>query len=83
MNYLLGLRRLGHPVIVVHTGREAPPDYPEFEVRDARGLFLEEIPGINDELFTRPPEKTGDWDKLPVSVAQKTVSPFENSEGGD
>ena len=83
MNYLLGLKRIGHPIIVVHTGREEPPDYPEFEVRDARGLFLEAIPGVNDELFSRPPEKIGDWDKLPVSAAQKSASPFENSEGAD
>ncbi len=83
MDYLLGLKRLGHPVIVVHIGREEPPDYPEFEVRDARGLFLEEISGVNDELFKRPPEKTGDWDKLPVSAAQKSASSFEYSEDAD
>jgi uncharacterized protein (DUF58 family) len=83
MNYLLGLKRIGHPVIVVHTGREVPPDYPDFEVRDARGLFLEAIPGVNDELFKKPPEKTADWDKLPVSAAENSALPFENSKGAD
>ncbi|MEE8045571.1 MAG: DUF58 domain-containing protein [Dehalococcoidia bacterium] len=71
MDYLLGLKRTGHPVIILHIGREEPPDYPEFEVRDGRGLFLEPLPdsGGPEVEFKRPPSASGNWDDVPVSAA--------------
>lgn len=69
MDYLLGLRRSGHPVIVLHTGREEPPDYPEFEVRDGRGLFLEQIKTEEKDDFRRPSKHSEKWDDIPVSAA--------------
>jgi uncharacterized protein (DUF58 family) len=71
MNYLLGLKRAGHHVIVLQTGREEPPDYPEFEVRDGRGLFLEPLEDSRgpEIEFKRPPNMSGNWDDVPVSAA--------------
>jgi uncharacterized protein (DUF58 family) len=69
MNYLLGLRRTGHPVIILHIGREEPPDYPDFEVRDGRGLFLEPLEDMRGPELTRPPGSSGEWDEFPVSAA--------------
>jgi len=67
MEYLLGLRRSGHPVIVLHTGREEPPGYPEFEVRDGRGLFLEQLGTEKKGEFRRPSKSSEKWDDIPVS----------------
>ena len=67
MEYLLGLRRAGHPVIVLHTGREDPPDYPEFEVRDGRGLFLEQINAEKEGDLRRLSKSSEKWDDIPVS----------------
>jgi hypothetical protein len=67
MEYLLGLRRAGYPVIVLHTGREDPPDYPEFEVRDGRGLFLEQINAEKEGDLRRPSKSSEKWDDIPVS----------------
>jgi uncharacterized protein (DUF58 family) len=69
MNYLLGLRRAGHPVIVFHTGRDEPPEFDEFEVRDGREMFLESIGGKRENEFERPPSESGEWDTIPVSPA--------------
>lgn len=69
MAYLLGLKRSGHPVIIVHTGREEPPDYPHFEVRDGRGMFLEQTPSSGPTDFQRPPSSSNSWDELPVDAA--------------
>jgi uncharacterized protein (DUF58 family) len=69
MAYLLGLKRSGHPVIIVHTGREEPPDYPHFEVRDGRGMFLEQTPSSGPTDFQRPPSSSDSWDELPVDAA--------------
>ena len=68
MAYLLGLKRIGHPVILFHTGREDPPDYPDFEVRDGRSMFLDDsnISGPID--FQRPSTIASEWDELPVSA---------------
>jgi uncharacterized protein (DUF58 family) len=72
MNYLLGLRRAGHPVIVFHTGREDPPEYDEFEVRDGREMFLESLDDTSENDFQRPPSKSGEWDTIPVSPASSS-----------
>ncbi len=69
MNYLLGLRRTGHPVIILHIGREEPPDYPDFEVRDGRGLFLEPLEDMRGTDYSRPASSSGKWDEFPVSAA--------------
>ena len=69
MAYLLGLKRTGHPIIIVHTGREDPPDYSHFEVRDGRGMFLEERAPSGPTDFSRPPSTGNKWDDLPVDVA--------------
>ena len=71
MSYLLGLQRTGHHVVVLHTGRGEPPQYPEFEMRDGRGLFLEPNPssGGPETEFTRPPNISGNWDDIPVSAS--------------
>jgi uncharacterized protein (DUF58 family) len=61
MNYLQGLTRSGYPVIVLHTGREEPPDYPDFEVRDGRELFLERRDDSGENDFKRPSQDGGDW----------------------
>ncbi|MDG0867748.1 DUF58 domain-containing protein [Candidatus Lucifugimonas marina] len=76
MGYLLGLKRQGHPVILFHTGREDPPDYPDFEVRDGRAMFLDEshVSGVKD--FQRPPIAVSEWDDLPV------VNSDSNQVGG-
>ena len=73
MHYLAGLARIGHPVIIVHVGREDPPEYPEFEVRDARELFLPShhlpLPARNGaDDFGRPTEIKGDWNAVPIST---------------
>lgn len=68
MNYLLGHKRLGHPVILLHTGREEPPVYPDFEVRDGRGMFLEELPTSGPVNFKRPAGGGKKWDDIPVST---------------
>ncbi|NQW20586.1 MAG: DUF58 domain-containing protein [Chloroflexi bacterium] len=69
MNYLLGLKRSGHPVIILHTGREEPPDFPHFEVRDGRGMFLESqaITGISN--FRRPTSSITGWEGIPKKIA--------------
>ena len=69
MAYLLGLKRTGYPVIIVHTGREEPPEYPHFEVRDGRGMFLEERLSSGPADFSRPPSTGGNWEDLPVDEA--------------
>jgi uncharacterized protein (DUF58 family) len=66
MNYLLGLKRAGHPVILLHTGREEPPDYPDFEVRDGRGMFLDELRVSGPTSFRRPGSGSKGWDDIPV-----------------
>tara|TARA_B100001971_G_C18080506_1_gene478008 strand:- start:299 stop:898 length:600 start_codon:yes stop_codon:yes gene_type:complete len=78
MSYLAGLARIGHPVIIVHVGREDPPEYPEFEVRDARELFLPShhlpLPARKGaEDFGRPTEIKGDWNAVPISAAASEV----------
>jgi hypothetical protein len=75
MEYLLGLRRSGHPVIVLHTGREEPPEYPEFEVRDGRGLFLEQINTEQKNDFRRPFKSSEKWDDIPVSDTSDRGAP--------
>jgi len=67
MAYLLGLRRTGHPVIVLHTGREEPPVYEHFEVRDGRGMFLERRTTSGPTDFKRPDSAGKNWDDIPVS----------------
>ena len=67
MNYLMGLRRTGHPVIMLHTGREEPPDYPAFEVRDGRAMFLESADTTGTADFRRPGGSVREWGELPVS----------------
>lgn len=69
MAYLLGLKRTGHPVIVLHTGREEPPDYPHFEVRDGRSMFLDEPASSGASDFQRPSTPTKEWEDIPVSDA--------------
>jgi hypothetical protein len=71
MSYLLGLQRTGHHVVVLHTGRGEPPQYPEFEMRDGRGLFLEPNPSSDgpESEFKRPSNMNGNWDDIPVSVS--------------
>jgi len=66
MNYLTGHARAGHPVIVVHVGREEPPEYPQFEVRDGRGMFLETETEVTD--FRRPVQRdsSGNWREMPL-----------------
>ena len=61
INYLLELKSLGHPVIILHIGREDPPQFPEFEVRDGRSLFLLELESPNNVDFRRPSENGFDW----------------------
>ncbi len=70
MNYLLGLRRSGHPVIVLHTGREEPPNYPHFEVRDGRGTFLELTSTSGSIDFSRPSGSSNEWEDIPVSISR-------------
>ncbi len=80
MNYLSGLSRSGHPVIVLHVGRDDPPDYPEFEVRDGRALFLEtveELESGSQSSFRRPVKSGAGWDDVPVSAA-RTRGPRAN-----
>jgi hypothetical protein len=74
MKYLLGLSRTGHPVIILHTGREEPPDYPEFEVRDGRSLFLDQINTDEKNDFRRPSKSSEKWDDIPVSSASDRVA---------
>ncbi len=69
MNYLRRLSRTGHPVIILHVGREEPPDYPEFEVRDGRGLFLESLKATGENEFSRPAGDSVDWNDVTVSAA--------------
>ena len=72
MNYLGGLARAGHPVIILHVGREEPPDYPEFEVRDGRAQFLEsreDRDAKSGSEFRRPASGNADWNAAPVSAA--------------
>jgi uncharacterized protein (DUF58 family) len=82
MDYLGRLARSGHPVIVLHVGREEPPDYPEFEVRDGRSLFLE--PNADDpeapaeDGFKRPVARDADWNDVPVSAARTSSSRGES-----
>ncbi len=76
MSYLLGLKRAGHPVIIVHTGRETPPEYPLFEVRDGRGLFLKQCPVPVGPSFRRP--ESDNWSDIPVV----TASPESSKPGG-
>ncbi|MBT6706772.1 MAG: DUF58 domain-containing protein [Chloroflexi bacterium] len=66
MNYLMGLKRTGHPVIILHTGREEPPDYPDFEVRDGRSMFLDTNPTSGPTDFQRPQKIRSSWDEIPV-----------------
>lgn len=74
LSYLGGLARAGHPVIILHVGREKPPDYPEFEVRDGRTLFLtplDEEPGAKAHReFRKPASTDAGWDDVPVSAAR-------------
>ncbi|MCH8114947.1 MAG: DUF58 domain-containing protein [Chloroflexi bacterium] len=73
MNYLGGLARAGHPVIILHVGREEPPDYPEFEVRDGRALFLESVEDRDAQRerdFGRPANGGAGWNDVPVSAAR-------------
>jgi uncharacterized protein (DUF58 family) len=78
MNYFAGLRRSGHPVIIVHTGREAPPDYPDFEVRDGRSMFLQDFA---ESKFSRPSGSGGEWNDVPVSPSG-SPSGSGNTDGG-
>ena len=73
MNYLGRLARAGHPVIILHVGREEPPDFPEFEVRDGRSLFLEppeDRDGRGKSEFSRPVKSDAGWNDVPVSAAR-------------
>jgi uncharacterized protein (DUF58 family) len=84
VNYLLGLRRTGHPVIVLHTGRENPPDFPEFEVRDGRKMFLDSLEpgdGVRDAAFIRPTGDSGEWDEIPTSADSGSSSSYGASGG--
>jgi uncharacterized protein (DUF58 family) len=77
MNYLRGLARTGHPVIIVHIGREAPPNFPEFEVRDGRALFLEtpeSREAQRENEYSRPPKDDTNWDDMHVSSASSSTS---------
>ena len=73
MNYLGGLALTGHPVIILHVGREDPPEYPEFEVRDGRSVFLDPLRRDRKQdgksEFSRPAADTSDWNDLPVTAA--------------
>ena len=74
INYLMGLKRTGHPVIILHTGREEPPDYPDFEVRDGRSMFLETNPRLGPTEFQRPAKYGFRWDEMPVDVGSSNRS---------
>ncbi|MDA1280230.1 MAG: DUF58 domain-containing protein [Chloroflexi bacterium] len=67
MQYLTGLSRTGHPVIILHIGREAPPEFTEFEVRDGRGLFLESLERLRETEFSRPASSDSGWDGMPTT----------------
>jgi len=66
MNYLMRLKRIGHPVIILHTGREEPPDYSDFQVRDGRSMFLDTKPTSGPTDFQRPIKTVSSWDEIPV-----------------
>ena len=70
INYLLELKSLGHPVIILHIGREDPPQFPEFEIRDGRSMFLLPLEGSKDGDFMRPSENGFNWkeSEMPNSV---------------
>jgi uncharacterized protein (DUF58 family) len=68
INYLMGLKRTGHPVIILHTGREDPPDYPDFEVRDGRSMFLHTNPTLGSTEFRRPAKSVSSWHEIPVEA---------------
>jgi uncharacterized protein (DUF58 family) len=74
INYLMGLKRTGHPVIILHTGREEPPDYPDFEVRDGRSMFLETNPRSGPTEFQRPAKYGFRWDEMPVEAGSSNRS---------
>ncbi|MBO04148.1 MAG: hypothetical protein CL731_03920 [Chloroflexi bacterium] len=52
---------------MLHTGREEPPDYPAFEVRDGRAMFLESADTTGTADFRRPGGSAREWGELPVS----------------
>ena len=83
MNYLGGLARTGHPVIILHVGREDPPEYPEFEVRDGRSVFLDPLRRDRNQdgksEFSRPAADTSDWNDLPVTAAGTSSKGGESS----
>jgi len=74
MNYLGRLARTGHPVVILHVGREEPPEYPEFEVRDGRPMFLDPLrsdrKSDDKSEFSRPAGDDSDWNDLPVTAAR-------------
>jgi hypothetical protein len=76
MNYLMGLKRTGHPIIILHTGREEPPDYPDFEVRDGRSMFLDMKPASGPTDFQRPANTGSSWDEIPVEAVSSNRSAY-------
>lgn len=72
INYLLELKRLGHLVMILHIGREEPPKFPGFEIRDGRGLFLLPSEGSKDDDFRRPSESGSNWNESEMSSPVNT-----------
>jgi hypothetical protein len=70
----MGLKRTGHPVIILHTGREEPPDYSEFEVRDGRSMFLDMEPASRPIDFRRQAKIGSSWDEIPVEAVSSNRS---------
>tara|TARA_B100000949_G_scaffold226574_1_gene232077 strand:- start:124 stop:885 length:762 start_codon:yes stop_codon:yes gene_type:complete len=68
INYLLELKRLGHLVMILHIGREEPPKFPGFEIRDGRGLFLLPSEDLKDDDFRRPFGSGSNWNESEMSV---------------
>ena len=67
INYLRQLSDSNHPVILLHTGREDPPEHTEFEVRDGRPMFLDSSNSSTSSGFQRSSNKSSQWDNLPIS----------------
>ncbi|MCS5641980.1 MAG: DUF58 domain-containing protein [Dehalococcoidia bacterium] len=68
INYLLELKRLGHLVMILHIGREEPPKFPGFEIRDGRDLFLLPSEDLKDDDFRRPFGSGSSWNESEMSA---------------
>ena len=68
INYLLELKRLGHLVMILHIGREEPPKFPGFEIRDGRDLFLLPSEDLKDDDFRRPFGSGSSWNESETSA---------------